>query len=255
MSYSWSEQIKHDLKKAKSEGQLRSQRVQEIVRAAMTEAMAEVRSGTREVKPVLQDVVSSVLDSLSHRVQDTQEDMAESIRGLIEGISASKRQTIAGLEQQVQQLQVQIDQEEQEMQSHMDVTLAELEDASQKSPEDVRSAIRTTIEGFKDSEEMALMKKRYAQLRAQLSILRANIASRYGGQFEEVEHHLESAKQWYANAKAQATEASHSGEKTMLEQKQAEFEARMGEAGTAIARKEQAIKQRLRELWHTVIDL
>jgi hypothetical protein len=255
MSYSWSDQIKEDLHRAKSEGQLRSHRVQEIVRTAMTAAMAEVRSGAQEIKPVLQDVVSSVLDSLSHKVQDTQEDVAASIRGLVEGISASRRQTIAELEQQVQQLQVRIDREEEEMQSQVDATLTELEDASQDASEDMRSAIRNTIDGFRDSEEMALMKKRYAQLRAQLSILRANIATRYGGQFEEVEHHLESAKQWYNNAKAQANAKAATGETTVLEQKQSEFETKLGEAGTAIARKEQAIKQRLRDLWHIVIDL
>jgi hypothetical protein len=255
MSYSWSDQIKEDLRKAKSEGQLRSHRVREIVRAAMTAAMVEVRSGAREVKPVLQDVVSSVLDSLSHKVQDTQEDVAGSIRGLVEGISASKRQTIAELEQQVQELQVRIDREEAEMQSHVDATLAELEDASQQTSDEMRSTIRSVIDSLKDSEEMALMKKRYAQLRAQLSILRANIATRYGGQFEEIEQHLESAKRWYTNAKAQAETRSATGEATVLEQKQAEFEAKLGEAGSAIARQEQAIKQRLRDLWHIVIDL
>jgi hypothetical protein len=81
--------------------------------------MEEVRSGRREAQPVLKEILHSVFDGLTHRVQDTQEELANSIRGLVES-SNSKEHTIAELEQQAQRLQVQIDRDERELNSQVE---------------------------------------------------------------------------------------------------------------------------------------
>lgn len=94
------------------------------------------------------------------------------------------------------------------------------------------------------------MKKRYGQLQTQLAIVKANLAVRYGDRYDEVKHHLDNAKIWHESAKNQADDL----ESGLVQQKQVEFETKLGQAGTAVARKEKEVKRLLKELWHTVTD-
>jgi hypothetical protein len=74
------------------------------------------------------------------------------------------------------------------------------------------------------------------------------LTSRYGAQYEDVQRHLDNAKTWHENAKQQSDKIVPG----QLQQKQSEFESKMGEAGSALARREKRIKQLLKELWQTV---
>jgi DNA repair exonuclease SbcCD ATPase subunit len=95
-----------------------------------------------------------------------------------------------------------------------------------------------------------LLKKRYSQLQSQLAVLRANLAVRYGDRYEEVKHHLDNAKSWHEQAKTHAEKI----EPGLVEQRQLEFESKLGRTGTAVAQKEREIKRLLKELWHVVAE-
>ena len=104
--------------------------------------------------------------------------------------------------------------------------------------------------GVKNTEEASLLKKRYSQLQTQLAIVKANLAVRYGDRYDEVKHHLDNAKTWHESAKTQAEYL----EPGLVQEKQVEFEAKLGQAGSAVARKEKEVKRLLKELWHTITD-
>jgi hypothetical protein len=245
------EQIKAELQKARQEGQLRSERIREIVRTALAESKTEIKQGSGEIRSIVKGTLAAVIDSLQDRGKAIQEDVSASIEGIVEGISQSRREAISKSQGELTQLQGQIQDQENQMNTEIEATLTEISETGATSSADVREAIQNAISTIQDSEEAMLLRKRYAQLQAQLAILKANLAARYGEQYEDLKHHLEDAKVWYESSRKNASTADPSP----IEQKQTEFEQKMGEAGAAIARKEKQAKQILKELLNTVMDL
>lgn len=94
------------------------------------------------------------------------------------------------------------------------------------------------------------MQKRYAQLKAQLAIIQANLADRYGENYSNVNQYLEEAKAWYERAKENPEVFTD-----RIEEKHKEFEHKLGEAGTAIAQKESQVKNLLKELWKSISEM
>jgi len=85
--------------------------------------------------------------------------------------------------------------------------------------------------------------------------LEVNLAARYGDRYDDAKQHLENAKTWYAKTRG---EAQLNGS-TVVEIKQVEAETKLGEAGVALAQKEEEvkaqIKQSLKELWQAMKKL
>jgi len=69
------------------------------------------------------------------------------------------------------------------------------------------------------------------------------LAARYGGRYEEVKKHLDEAKTWYNRTRTQVEPIV--GE---AEQKRSQLEDKLGDAGTALAKRERRIRQILSEL-------
>jgi hypothetical protein len=244
------EQIKADLKKAQLEGQTRSENIKNIFQTAMSEATQQAKEGTGEVRSLAKDAIATLLETLKGQGKDLQSDLKASVEGLIAGISHSKRTAIAENEQQIQQLEIEIDQHQAELDATIDGALSEISTASPEATPEIKASLQAVVEALKESEEASLLRKRYAQLQAQLAVLRANLAARHGERFEQVEKHLQSAKTWYENAKVKSDTPGD----TLVSQKQAHFEAKIGEIGTAIARREQKVKVLLKELWQSITE-
>jgi hypothetical protein len=242
-------QITTDIQKAKEEGKLRSERLREIVQNAVSQATSEIKEGSTEVRSIVKEAVDTVIENLKERGEEIKEDITASIAGAIEGISSSRRKSIAKTQAEVKQLQAQIDAEETELQTQIDKALNEIEETGKNTSPNIKTSIESAINGLKDSEEVTLMRKRYAQLQAQLAILQANLAARYGERDDEVKKHLDDAKTWYDRAYIQAEATAD-----QVKQKRAEFENKLGEAGAALAKKEQGVRQLLKELWQTVTE-
>jgi gas vesicle protein len=243
-------QITTDIEKAKEEGKLRSERIREIVKSAVSQATSELKEGSGEIRLIVKEAVTAVIDNLKEKGGEIKEEVTASIEGAIQGVSSSRRQTIVKNHAEVKQLQAQIDAEEIELQEQIDKALTDIEDTGNTTSPHVKSSIEAAINAIKDSEEVALMRKRYAQLQAQLAVIQANLAARYGGHDDEVKKHLDDAKTWYDRAQIQAETVAGN-----VKQKSSEFETKLGEAGGAIARREQRVKQLLKELWQTVTHM
>ena len=249
MSNSIKTQITSDLQKAKDEGKLRTERVREIVQSAVAQAASEFKEGSSEIRLIVKDAVSAVIESLKERGGELKEDITASIEGAIEGVSSVKRHSIAKNQAEVQQLQAQIDAEEKELQEQIDYALTDIEETSKNTPPSTKAAVESALNALKDSEEVNLMQRRYAQLQAQLAVVQANLAARYGERYEDVKKHLDDAKNWYDRAQPQAEVVAE-----QVKSKRTEFENKLGEAGTALAQREKRVKQLLRELWHSITD-
>lgn len=248
MTNSVRERISEDLQKAKAEGSLRADRIRQIVQSAISQALSELKEGSGEIRTVAQDAFSAVLENVQDQGQKTKDDLQASVEGIIEGISASRQDAIAQTQTQIQELQEQVDQQEQQLESDVSGAIVAIESTGRQSTHSLKDALDEVLNRFKDREEFEAMKRQYARLKGQLAILDANLAARYGERYDEVKRHLESAQTWYSTAKA---EAEHEGI-DKIQKTQAEVEAKIGEIGGAIARKEARVKLLLKELWYTV---
>jgi polyhydroxyalkanoate synthesis regulator phasin len=242
--------ITTDLNQAKEVGQLRAERVREIVSSAVFQVASEFKSVSSDIRLIVKDAVSAVIENLQEKGGDVKEEITASIEGAIEGISSWRRQSINKTQAEVNQLQARLDTEENELQQEIDRLLTDIEEVGKDRPPSTKASIESAINTLKNSEEVAFMQKRYAELQAQVAILRANLAARYGGRYEEVKEHLDSAKNWYSQTRPQAQVVVD-----QAEQKRAQLEEKIGDAGTALAKKERRIRQILSELLQAGAEL
>lgn len=252
MSDSIKDKISTDLQKIKEEGSSRTDKIRQIVRSAVSEAVAEVKEGSMEIRTVVQEAVSAVLDNFQGKSKDVQEDVTASIEGAIEAIGASKREAIAETRSQVKQLEEKLEIQEQELQVQMDEVLSDLQETAIEKSTDLKATLESAIAAIQDTEEAALMRKRYAQLKAKLAVVQANLSVRMGDRYDDVKDHLTEAKTWYDRTRdrAELETGNHP-----LEKKQQKFESQLGEVGAAIGRKEKQVRHLVRELWNSVTDL
>jgi hypothetical protein len=248
------ERIQNNLKQAKDAGQLRASRVREIVQEAVSQVVEEFKSGSKDIRSIAKDAVftaaSTVTENLQEKGGEIKEEVTASIEGAIEGISRLRRQSIAKTQAEVKQLQAKIDSEEEELQREVEQILNDVEETGNNTSPKIKASIESAINALKDSDEVRLMQKRYAQLQAQAAILRANLAARYGGRYDEVKEHLDDAKTWYDQTRPKAEAVVE-----QVDQKRSQLDEKLGDAGVALAKRERRIRQVLSELLQAAADL
>ena len=244
------EQIQLDLHQAKEKGQLKAERIREIVKSAVSQVGSEFKEGSHELRNLVNDAVSTVVDNLQEKGSEFKEGVVASIEGAMEAINLKKHSDIVKTQAEIKHLQAQFDREEEELQAEIEGILTKIVETSQDKSADTKIAIDSAIDSIKDSEEIGLLKKRYAQLQAQSAIVRANLSARYSGSDQEVQDYLNEAKQWCdkSHPKAESITAQVKESYSLLEKK-------LTDAGAVIAKKERQLKQTLRELLLTTADL
>ncbi|MDJ0635095.1 MAG: histidine kinase [Xenococcaceae cyanobacterium MO_188.B29] len=244
------DKIINNLQQAKQTGQLKAENIKDIVKTAITEAVSEIKEGRAEISNLVQDAIAAVVETFQDKKGEIKEEITASIEGAVEGISDVRRKAINNTQSEIKTLEAKVVTEEEQLQQEIDGVLEDLQAKSQENSTNVKEAIASAIHTIKNSEEVALLQKRYAQLKAQLAIVQANLAGRYGESSVNVSQYLDEAKTWYEKAKENPEVFTGK-----IEEKQLEFEQKLGEAGQAIAKKERQIKQLLKELWKSISEI
>ncbi len=244
------ERIIADLQQAKQTGELKTDKIREIVKNAIAQTIAEYKEGKSEVANLVEDAIAAVTETFKEKSGEIKEEVTASIQGAIDGISEARKQKITQTQSEITTLEAKVVAEEQELQDDIDNALAEVKSKSETEPDKIKVAISEAITGISNSEEFAILQKHYARLKAQTSVLQANLANRYGEQYEEVNKHLEEAKTWYEKAKEDPEVFTEPAKR-----KRAEFEQKLGATGGAVARKEKEVKGLLKELWKEVREI
>ncbi|MFM6346070.1 MAG: histidine kinase, partial [Dolichospermum sp.] len=184
-------------------GQLKSERIREIVKSAVSQVSYEFQEGSHELSNLVNDAVSTVIDNLQEKSSEVKEGVVASIEGAMEAINLKKHSNIVQTQAEIKQLQAKLDKEE-KLQTEIKGIFTKIVETSQDKSVDTKIAINSAINSIKDSEAVGLLRKRYAQLQAQLAIVRANLFARYSGSNQEVQDYLNEAKQWYDKSHPQA---------------------------------------------------
>lgn len=250
MDESRKEKILSNLKQAKETGQLKTESIRDIVRAAVTESVSELKEGRAEISSLVQEAIAAVVEIFQDKEGEIKEQVTASIEGVIEGISNARKKSISSTQSEIQTLQVEVEKEEEQLQQEIDGVLEDIQTNSQDKSAQLKEAIAAAIHTAKNSEEVAQLQSRYAQLKAQLAIVQANLASRYGENYGDIGQYLDEAKTWYEKAKENPEVFTGK-----IEEKQKEFEQKLGETGVAIAKKERQVKKLLSELWKAVSEI
>ena len=99
----------------------------------------------------------------------------------------------------------------------------------------------------RESEEMGLLRKRYAQLEAQASLLKARLATEKEATYEQAHYYLDEAKVWYARAKEEAGKE--------VGQKIADIEKHIDETKVALKKKAKEARQGITDLLNRAADI
>ncbi|MDJ0591295.1 MAG: histidine kinase [Pleurocapsa sp. MO_226.B13] len=250
MEESRKDKIISNLQQAKEKGQLKTENIRNIIKTAVSEAISEVKEGRAEISSLVQEAIAAVVEIYQDKKGEIKEEITASIEGAIEGIGDARREAISSTQSQIQTLQIEVEKEEEELQQEIDGVLEEIQTKNQDKSEQVKEAISSAIHSIKNSEEVALLQKRYAQLKAQLAVIQANLASRYGENYGNVSQYIDEAKTWYERARENPEVFTGK-----IEEKQQEFEQKLGETGVAIAKRERQVKQLLKELWQSISEI
>lgn len=251
MTNSVKERIQEDLQKAKSEGSLRAERIREIVKSAVSEAVAEVSQGTGELKAIAKDALTAVFAVVRDRTTTRTEEMAASVEGVVEGIGEFHREAIAQTQTQISDLRQTLDQTDRQFEEEITTALAtvDLPEADNTTKTPFKMLIDLVVNAVKEREVFDMFQQRYDHLKQQLAELDTRLQERYGDRYDEVKRQLETAQTWYASAKTKGeslgNEAKHF--------KQVELEEKAADLGTTIAQKEAEIKAQLREILNSAL--
>lgn len=233
------ERITSDLKKAKDEGGLRAERIREIVKSAVVQAIGEVKEGSVEVRTVARDAIAAVIDLVKERGHEAKAEVAASVEGVIDGIRASREQEIAKTQAHVDHLQTQIDVQAQQLEADVDSALVAIEIEARESPSEFRTLLENLVGTIRESKQFLVLKEQYARLQSQLVKLDENLAERYGDRYgyvkQQLEKYWESATVWYEKNKAEVA----AGKPDPVQKAHMDLGAKMAEAGAVVAKKEQ----------------
>ncbi len=246
------EKIAADLQKAKSEGGLRVERIREIVKSAVLQAVGEVKEGSGEIRTIATDAIAAVVDQVKEKGKEVNDDISASIsasiEGVVEGIKESRQDAFNKTQTQVDHLQADLDAQTQTLEAEVDGALMAMEETAHKSTtdSDLKAQIIAAILAFRESKQFLAMQEQYTKLRAQMTGLDERLAERYGDRYAQVKHQLEkyweTVKVWYDKTKTEAK----NGSPDPIQRMQVELGAKMAEAGAAAARKEKEAKERLK---------
>lgn len=232
------EPLNSELEKAKVEGKSRLQKIQQIIREAVSQTVIELKEGSREINSIFRSSPSNITVDVIHKQQELKPEIAASV----ENVEIVGR-TVKQLEQQ--EIPWQLSTENQALETEIEGELAKIEVTETTASSKLKSRLEAFLKAVQEQEEFASLRQQYAKLRARLEILDAKLAERYGDRYENIKQQLRNTKPWYENQKAQIQASGIDP----VRQKQAEIEVKLGQAGVNLAKTEQLVKQHLKELW------
>lgn len=249
MTYSVKEKVVENLQKAKQEGNLRIDRIREIVKSAVAQALTELKAGSGEIKTIAKDAVSGVTEVVKEKGESAKDEVVASIEGAIEGISGVTREQLAQRKAQLDVMQAELQAEEQVLDAEINTALVELENSTETSNVSLKSLLQAAIASIRD-RQFTQLKQQYVHLQTQLGYVDEKLAERYGDRYAEVKHQLENAKTWYETNKSKV----EAGEPNMVDQKQAQWSETAADVGTKAAHFEDRVKHQIKTWLYQTAD-
>ncbi len=143
------DRIVEELKKAKEAGKTTMEKVSEIVRDAVSAAVAETRGDVEELRPVVKNAVAAAVEGL----KEVEVDLKETVKGAVEGAIAGARsrgdQAVEATMDELRKLEKRLEDEKTELAQGLRKGLEGAKEAGAALPEDVRERIESAVSDIK----------------------------------------------------------------------------------------------------------
>jgi AraC-like DNA-binding protein len=286
MNSSTKQQISANLDKAKTAGGQRLERIGKIIQSALSETVSELKAGGSELQSIAKEstlietlkpkstasapttsasapvevtiddedktsdivvnpAVAGLADTETVAAPITDEQIAESILEGVQPVPASPASSeFIGTEPANPIDPASTD--------AVPAAPTPAEPAVQSLIDSLNAATERVVAFVNDEKTQATVQPYLTKLKSALQLLDEKIAARYGERYsafkQEFRQDMGKAKTWYTETRSNVNENGAG----WVDQKQAELETKVGEAGATIAQTEVKVKEIAKEVWQTV---
>lgn len=224
------ERIAQDLAQVKEKGSARTQRIREIVQAAVADAVNEIKDGSGEIRNIASDAVTAVIDNFKSKGQQAKDEVMAAMEGAIAGVSNNQQQT--GNNQSVS---------EEQILEAVDGALVAVERTQQKTPRNLMSLLLAVFNTLK-GRLLNNLQKDSVSLKEVLANWDVKLTDKYGDRYTQVKQRWETAQTSYQATKTKMA----NGEPAGVNQYQTKADEKAAKAGETVAQTEQVIRQQLK---------
>ncbi|MBW2567827.1 MAG: hypothetical protein JRD93_12845 [Deltaproteobacteria bacterium] len=143
------DRIVEELKKAKEAGQITMEKVSEIVKNAVSAAVAETRGGVEELRPVVKNAVAAAVEGLKEAEADAKETVKGAVEGAIAGVRSRGDQAVEATRDELRKLEKRLEDEKTELAQSLRKGLEGAKEAGAALPEDVRGRVESAVSDIK----------------------------------------------------------------------------------------------------------
>ena len=143
------DRIVEELKKAKEAGQITMEKVSEIVRDAVSAAVAETKGSVEALRPVVKDAVAAAVDGLKDAGADAKETVEGAVEGAIAGVRNRGDQAAEATRDELRKLEKRLEDEKTELAQILRKGLEGAKEAGAALPEDVKGRVESAVSDIK----------------------------------------------------------------------------------------------------------
>jgi hypothetical protein len=224
------ERIAQDLAQVKETGGARTQRIREIVKTAVNEAVNELKGGSGEIRGIAKDAVTAVIENFKTKGQQAKDEAMAAMEGAIAGVKdkqATNSQAIG----------------EQQIFEAVDGALVAVE-SQQKAPRNRIIALLLAAFNALRGKLSTSLQKEYVSLQELLSTWDGKLTEQYGDRYTQVKQRWETAQTSYKATKAKMA----NGESSPVDEYRAQADDKAAKAGATVAQTEQVIRKQLKTI-------
>ena len=143
------DRIVEELKKAKEAGQITTEKVRELVRDAVSAAVAETRGGVEELCPVVKNAVAAAVEGLKKAEADAKETVKGAVEGAIAGARIRGDQAVDATRDELRKLEKRLEDEKAELSQSLRKGMEGAKEAGAALPEDIRERVESAVSDIK----------------------------------------------------------------------------------------------------------
>ena len=143
------DRIVEELKKAKEAGQITMEKVSEIVRDAVSAAVAETRGRIEDMRPIVKSAVAAAVEGLKEAGVDAKETVEGAVEGAIAGVRNRGDQAAEATRDELRKLEKRLEDEKTELAQGLRKGLEGAKEAGAALPEDVKGRVESAVSDIK----------------------------------------------------------------------------------------------------------
>ena len=225
------ERITQDLAQVKETGGARTQRIREIVKVAVAEAVNEIKGGSGEIRNIAQDAVTAVIQDFKTKGQQAKDEAMAAMEGAIAGVKDKQATNSQATS-------------EQEIFEAVDGALVAVESQQQKAPRNRIIALLVAAFNALRGKLSTSLQKDNVSLKELLSNWDGKLTEQYGDRYTQIKQRWETAQTSYRATKAKMAK----GEPSPVDEYHAQADDKAAKAGATVAQTEQVIRKQLKTI-------